>query len=207
MTRAEALSLVVGSLVLVYGLGSYAEERTSTAPNNNPTRSVTASASLDFTVNLGKFLFLQIGTNAANSPDTIVFQGTPTIPSPITNGNKVNIDWNGTTPTLFTTNANSLAVAVKSNAGQINLKATVNSLSNGTNTLPFNNLTISSSNTGLPAPPIPSSGTGTSVNVTGTAFNNLVTDQTATWTFSYNTPNSALPGVYQGQVTFTASSP
>jgi hypothetical protein len=99
-------------------------------------------------------------------------------------------------------------VKVKSNAGQISLKATVASaLSDGTNTLPMNNLTITSSSTSLPAPTIPASGSGANVTVTGTSFSNLVTDVSATWTFNYTTPTSALPGTYQGQVTFTATSP
>lgn len=189
-----------------------AHQQTVNASSSTPNQSLSTSASLDFTVKLGKFLFFQIGTDnypITNAPDTITFTATPTIPSSVSNANNAVTSWSGATPTfsLQSTNA-TLPVKVRSNAGQISLKATASSaLTNGTATLPLANLTISSSNSSLPAPLIPNSGTGASVNVTGTAFSNLVTDRSANWTFNYTLPSTAAPGIYQGKVTFTASSP
>lgn len=209
--RAALVSLscvILSSLTL----NALAQQRTVNAPSNNPNRNLSTSASLDFTVKLGKFLFFQLGTDnypITNAPDTITFTATPTIPSSVSNANNAVTSWSGAAPTfsLQSTNA-TLPVKVRSNAGHISLKATVSStLTNGTATLPLANLTISSSDSNLPAPLIPNSGTGASVNVTGTAFSNLVTDRSANWTFTYTLPSTAAPGVYQGKVTFTASSP
>ena len=203
------LSLVVmGSTSLT----ALAQQQTVNAPNGNPNQSLSTSASLDFTVKLGKFLFFQVGTDnypITNSPNTVVFEAKPSTPNPVSNANNTQTNWSGTAPVFnLQSTTNVLDVAVRSNAGQISLKTTVSSaLSSGSNTLPLANLSITSSSTNLPAPPVPNSGSGSSVNVTGTSFSNLVTTQSATWTFNYNLPTNAFPGNYQGQITFTAASP
>lgn len=211
MNKAVVVKVLSGAIWMVTQ-PVMAHQQTVNAPTSTPTQALSTTASLDFTVNLGKFLFFQLGTDnypTTNSPDTITFQTVSTSPTANANGNNRVSNWGGSTPTFgATSSTNALTVKVKSNAGQISLKATVASaLSDGTHTLPMNNLTITSSSTSLPAPPIPASGSGANVTVTGTNFSNLVTDVSATWTFNYATPTSALPGTYQGQVTFTATSP
>jgi hypothetical protein len=211
MNKAVVVKVLSGAIWMVIQ-PVMAHQQTVNAPTSTPTQALSTTASLDFTVNLGKFLFFQLGTDnypTTNSPDTITFQTVSTSPTANANGNDRVSNWGGSAPTFgATSSTNALTVKVKSNAGQISLKATVASaLSDGTNTLPMNNLTITSSSTSLPAPTIPASGSGANVTVTGTSFSNLVTDVSATWTFNYTTPTSALPGTYQGQVTFTATSP
>lgn len=192
-----------------------AEQVTTTAPGGAPNSGVSASARLDFTINMGKFLFFGVGTGAfpANSAtiDTVAFSGAfsvpPTPTAPVT-GNNTPLNWNGAAPAFSVSNTVTLPVQVRSNAGQVTIRATVATpLANGPQSIPFSQILISSSDANLPAPTIPNSGTGPSVNVAGTAFTNLVTQRSANWTFSY-TPAGTLPaGVYSGQLTFTASSP
>ena len=68
-------------------------------------------------------------------------------------------------------------------------------------------VTLSSSDSNLPPPPLANSGSGTSTSVTPTAFGNRVTSRTANWTFSYAPATLPLAGTYSGQVSFTASVP
>lgn len=215
--RQQALlwGCVLGSLLYT---PVWAEQQTTTAPNNNGTQAVSATARLDFTLNIGKFLFFRVGTGAyptaSSTVDTVTFNTTPTIPAgavtPAT-GNNTGVNWNGAAPTFsVTTSSNTvLPVEVRSNAGQISLRATATMpLTSGTNTIPMSQIVVTSSDTAnLPAPLIPDSGQGAAVNVAGTSFSNLVTNRSANWTFNYNLLTSPAAGTYSGQITFTASSP
>jgi hypothetical protein len=63
----------------------------------------------------------------------------------------------------------------------------------------------------LPSPTIPATGTGTGVNVT-LSSGTKVTDQSATWTFSYANAAVVPAGTYgatgnSGRVTYTATMP
>lgn len=197
----------------------WADQQTVTAPtNNNGTQAVSATARLDFTLNIGKFIFFRVGTGAyptaSSTVDTVTLNTTPSIPAGgITpaNGNTTSVNWNGAAPTFsVTTSSNTVVpVEVSSNAGQISLRATVTTpLVSSSNTIPMSQIMVTSSDAAnLPAPLIPDSGQGAAVNVAGTSFSNLVTARSANWTFAYNALTSPTAGTYSGQITFTASSP
>lgn len=188
-----------------------AELSTMAGTNANSHRALTATASLDFKINIDKFIYFRVG--GASGIDTVSLTTTasmPTSTTPVTatNGNNQSVAWSGAAPSFATTNAVVLPVQLSSNAGQVNLKTTVSSaLSNGASTIPFSGLNISSSDSNFPAPPVPDSGTGASVNVTPTAFSNLVTMRDANWSFTYTSSQSLAAGVYNGELAFTASSP
>ncbi len=191
-----------------------AESTSNQAPTSNYNAAVSTSARLDFRINMGKFLFFQVGSGtfptASSTVDTVTFTRGFATPAGITNGNKQAISWDGTAPVLSTVATSNavLPVEVRSNAGQVSIRASISSpLSNGTQTIPFSDISISSSSDSLPAPPVPATGTGTAVNVVGTAFSNLVTQRTAHWTFTYNSTTSPAAGTYSGQILFTASAP
>jgi hypothetical protein len=192
-----------------------AEQTTVTAPAGAPNNAVTTSSRLDFTINIGKFLFFGVGTGtfpaSSATVDSVAFSGNfsiPPTPTAAVTGNNTPVNWSGAAPSLGVAGAVTLPVEVRSNAGQVTVRATVNTpLANGPQVIPFSQILINSSDANLPAPLIPNSGTGASVNVAGTSFTNLVTQRTANWTFSY-TPAASLPaGVYSGLLTFTASAP
>lgn len=207
---------------------SWADELTTTAPARNPTQAVSASASLDFIINIDKFLFFRVGTGsgftggvsgtgpASNATvDIITFNAVPSIPSGSTlpvSGNLNPVSWSGGAPTFSAASA-TLGVEVRSNAGQVRIWANPSVvLTSGSNTIPMSQIGISSSDTNLPAPLVPDSGNGVAVLVTpggaGTAAAPaLLTYRTANWTFAYNVLTSPAAGTYSGQITFTASSP
>lgn len=211
--RADALAFA-GALAGMLGMAS-AQAASSTA---GPSASVPLSTgvNLDFTIAIDKFIFFRIGDSpwpaTGGTTSTVSFVLTPSIPGGPTTpvaGNNTPVNWSGAAPNFSVTPSNNaLPVEVRSNGGQITLRATATSpLASGANTIPLSEITIASSDTNLPAPQIPNTGTGTAVNVAGTSFANLVTQRSATWTFSYANLASRTAGTYTGQVTFTASSP
>lgn len=202
------------SLALLIGLmatSARAELSTMAGTASNPYRALSVSARLDFNINIDKFIYFRVGT--ASSVDTVSLTTVPAIPTssaPVTplNGNNRIVAWSGAAPTFSTQSPVALPVELRSNAGQVGIKATVSTpLSNGSSTLPFSGLKITSSDTNFPAPLVPDTGTGAATNVTPTAFSNLVTVRTATWSFAYNSTQPLKAGVYNGQLLFTASAP
>lgn len=189
-----------------------ANQTTQSAPLLNPNRAVSTQASLDFVVRIGKFVYLRVG-NTGTGINTVTFNGSASIPAgptAPTNGANVAANWNGGAPTLtFAPSGTAvIPVEVQSNAGQVTLAATVDTaLSSGANIIPMSQITITSSNSGLPPPVVPATGTGAAVNVTGTAFGNLVTLQSANWTFDYSNSIAVPAGSYNGRISFTASAP
>lgn len=203
MTVPPRVPLVLAALLLASA--SHAHQVTGTN---------SASANLDFVVEIGKFIFFRVGTGAfpaaSGTIDTVAFNAVPAIPAgavvPVP-GNNTTVNWNAALPS-FSAAATVLPVEVRSNAGQVTIRATATTpLNSGANNIPLSQILLSTSDANLPAPAIPDTGTGLAVNVAGTAFGNLVTQRNANWTFSYNPPVTQRAGNYTGQVTFTASSP
>jgi hypothetical protein len=199
--RALALLWLAASALVA---AAHAEETTD---NTSP---YAATARLDFTVTIDKFIYLRIGPTGTTVP-TVGFALTPSIPAtPSTpaNGAGVAVAWSGGAPAWTVAASNAvLPVEVRSNAGTVTLRASVAApLNSGSASLPMTAVTISSDNAGLPAPPLPASGSGSAVNVAGTAFGNLVTQQSANWSFAFTAANPPA-GQYSGQVGFTASAP
>ncbi|PWB14092.1 hypothetical protein DCO45_22400 [Comamonas sp. JNW] len=210
--RHALLPLVLTALCPAAQAGS-ATSGTGNLPRNTP------AVALNFSIQIDKYVFFRIGDGAWPTPggttSQVGFNLSPTIPAvPITpiNGNNTAVNWNGAAPTFaVTASGNVLPVEVRSNGGQVSVYATVTTpLTSGSNTIPMNMVSITSSDAALPAPTLPASGTGTSVNVTGGGtgtVNSLVTIRTANWTFGYNSAISRTAGNYSGQLSFTASVP
>lgn len=205
-----------GTLAVVLGMGMTGAQAASSTAGPSATVPLSTGVNLDFTIAIDKFIFFRIGDGAWPTPggttSTVSFVLTPSIPAVPTTpvaGNNTPVNWSGAAPGFSVTpSGNALPVEVRSNAGQITLRASATTpLANGANTIPLSEITIASSDANLPAPQIPNTGTGNAVNVVGTAFTNLVTQRAATWTFSYANLASRTAGTYTGQVTFTASSP
>lgn len=204
------------ALSFLLGTAALADQATTTASNANPNATVSASADLDFVLNIGKFLFFRVGTGAfptaSGTVDSVAFTLAPSIPAggvtPVT-GNNAGVAWSGALPGINVSGSNTvLPVEVRSNAGQISVRAAATTaLTSGANSIPLSQITITSSDSNLPAPLVPNTGTGAAVNVTGTAFSNLVTVRSANWTFAYAPAAMPVAGAYTGQITFTASSP
>jgi hypothetical protein len=206
--------------LLAYCLSSaaYAELSTMAGTTANPNRALTASARLDFLINIDKFIYFGIGGGSSypatsTTIDTVTLNTNISIPTGAgtvtpTAGNNKSVAWNGAAPSFATSASVALPVQLRSNAGQVSVRASVvSALSNGSQTIPFSGLLISSSDSGFPAPVVPDSGTGASVNITPTAFSSLVTVRDANWSFSYSSAQPLSAGVYNGQLQFTASAP
>lgn len=97
------------------------------------------------------------------------------------------------------TAGSTLPVRVFSNIGQVVITAdNAANLVNGTETIPFTEMSVVSDNPNLAAPGF---GGGTSQPLLA----GRVTNQTANWTYSYRNSTAPAAGVYTGTVTYTAS--
>ncbi|MBD3893143.1 hypothetical protein [Hydrogenophaga sp.] len=168
-----------------------------------------ATARLDFRIIIPRVLFLGVGTGAA------------------TLGNNATIDMvtfdYSTNPAALGTGAaaavitgNVVPVRVLGNNGQITLSAsTTGALVNVDTpayTIPWSEISATSSLAQLPSPVIPLTGPGAASNVV-LSSGTRITDRSANWTFAF--ANTALlpPGIYgataanNGRITYTAAMP
>lgn len=163
-----------------------------------------ATARLDFRVVVPRVLFLGVGTGAAGlatntTIDTVTFDYTSN-PAAI-----------GTGAAAGAITGNVVAVRVVGNNGQVALTAsTTGALTNATaDTIPWSQITATSSAPELPSPVIPLTGAGTASNVT-LSSGTRITDRSANWTFAYANSAVVAPGTYgttNGRVTYTAAMP
>jgi hypothetical protein len=217
---------IVGALALALA-GAQAEQ---TQNQGSGSRSTTAR--LDFELRIERMLYLRIGSGgshagtpsgsgpaasaAVSSADfTLSPAGLPGNPVGNPTGNGRANAWSGAAPAFVASAAVVVPVEVRSNAGPVSLVAqTAGGLTSpGGGFISLNQLTVSSDNSNLPAPPHLARGTGPSVNVatggsgTGAAAT-LLTYRTANWTLRFTPPATPLAaGTYSSVIVYTASSP
>ncbi len=208
---AAAMPTVVASGML-WSVSTTAHADVSTVTNGllTPFAPISASAKLRFSVTLGSFVSLRVGSpgstvNTATFDLAPLTAGCTAAPCKFGDGSSVAATYDGGY------GAAGLPVEVKSNAGVVSISAVASSaLSNGAQTVPYAQFTIKSSDsTNLPAPMIPEYGAGASagVAIAESSAGSKLTNRSANWTFGY--ANTVVPaaGTYNGQVTFTASAP
>ena len=170
------------------------------------TTPLTASARVDFTIVIPKFVSLRVGTSGAGI-DLITF----TVPAASVGAGGAGIAGTGGDLT-----AGVVTARVLGNNGQVTLTSTATgALSNGVgDTIPFTEITtvasVLTSATALPAPVLTN---GTSAGVLATLTGTKITNQDARWTYNYANTNVVASGTYggvnvnAGRVTYTASMP
>ena len=151
----------------------------------------TASADLDFLINIEQFVFFRVGTDLAGSVDRVdwTITGTPgTSPAPIaaTGGSRDGSD--GILTIELRTNAATVTLASSTGGGVLN---------GPTDTIPFTDINVSDGGT-ITAPGFD----GNTVIATAGVY--AATDS---WTYSYNDDTEYDPGQYTGTSTYTAATP
>lgn len=183
-------SAVAAALALAAPFAANAESNITTGAGAN----ITATARVDFSVVIPKFVFLQVGTGtllAANGTiDSILF----TVPAgSVGNGTAVS----GTGGNLT---AGAVTVRVIGNNGNMTLGATAGAnLLSGTDTIPWTQVSTAVTG-GATHPPI----NGAAVTFTAT---NKVVNINGTWTYTYLNAATVASGTYTGQVLYTATTP
>lgn len=217
--RKQASFLAAGALAVALALPS----GTAFAESTVITATGTASARLNFSIVIPKFLFLQVGTGTAfgnnNAVDIIEFNMTSAIAS-IGNG----VAQNATTGGNVSPGVVTARVVGNGFTAATNLTATtLGAMSNGTQTLSWSEISVAAANltgvTPLPASQLPHPGTptapfadtgNTSVSLTPVAG---VINQGAQWTFQYKNTTVPAAGTYglnvtnKGQVTYAIALP
>lgn len=168
-----------------------------------------ARANLNMLLDVGAFIFLQVGSAGAVI-DTVQFDltGLPPSSGPTATLPPFGL---GTGAGVAASGAGTLTVIVRSNAGPVTLSATNNGagagLGNGAGGyIGYDQIRTVSDNPGLPAPVLSNAGS-TAVAVAATAYSGRVTQQTANWTYSFANSVAPAAGRYTGQVTYTAAAP
>lgn len=163
-----------------------------------------ATARLDLRVVIPRVLFLGVGTGsgtplASNAAvDALTFDYST---NPLDVGAGALAPAGSITNTGPTPAGASIPVRVFGNNGQVTITATNPAvLTSGSDTIPFTELSVASSNAALAAPAF---GGGTSLPTLA----GRVTNQTANWTYSYANSTTPAFGTYEGRVTYTATMP
>jgi hypothetical protein len=168
--------------------------------NTGTTAGLPAVAKLDFRISVPRIIFLSVGTGTAFADVTTVDR----------------VDFN-----LATTDVGSGAavagalgtglgypvpVRVLGNGGNVSLTANgiAGGLTNGAQTVPWTQITGTSSSAALPNPAIGNGVAGAAASLPATAG---VVNQSATWSFSYTNSAAVAAGQYTGRVTYTAALP
>ena len=206
--RAPGHSAAIAALFVSCATAVFADTATITAPPSNPTQAVSASADLRFSVSLGSFVSLRVGTPGA-TVNTATFDlaslatGCTAGPCNFGNGTAVAATYDGGFGVA------GIPVEVISNGGAVKLSAAATTpLTSGASSIPLSQITITSSDAlNLPAPLVPDSGNGATVNVAETSSGSRITNRSANWTFNYANTIVPAAGSYAGQVTFTAATP
>lgn len=164
-----------------------------------------AVARLDLRVIIPRILFLGVGTGAAATPlatsgviDALTFDYST---NPLDVGAGAAAVAGAITSTGPTAGTASIPVRVFGNNGQVTVTATNPAvLTSGTDTIPFTELSVASSNAAFAAP-------GFSGGTSLPTLTGRVTNQAANWTYSYANATTPAFGTYVGRVTYTATMP
>ena len=158
---------------------------------------LTATARVDFSIIIPKFVSLRVGALGAGNFDLITF----TVPGASVGAGGAGIAGTGGTP-----GPGAVTATVTGNNGQVTLtaNATAGGLSNGADVIPFTQITTGSSSASLPAPVLVN---GPSAPVLVALTGTKITNQTATWTYNFSNSTVVASGTYAGTVTYTASMP
>lgn len=191
-----------------------AESNINTAAGPNST----ATARLDFTVVIPRVLYLQVGTGtpltSVATVDSLSFN-----PAAASLGNGTAVAGTG-----GDAGPGKVTVRVLGNNGDIGLTAAITGqLSNGTQTIPWSDLQITTAAavtpaagftaTAIPHPAIPSTTTASTGAATAITSTNKVVAQEGTWTFKYANTSVYAAGTYgatvanNGRITYTATLP
>lgn len=187
--RAALAAAVATAVVLPMAAHAESNVTTGAAP-----ASLNATARVNFSVLIPRFIFLQVGTGtllAANATiDTIAFA-----PAVAVVGNSTPVAGTGGNLT-----GGAVTVRIIGNAGNVTLAATgPANLTSGSDTIPWTQ--ISTAITGGATHP-----TINGANATFTAASGVV-NINGTWTYSYLNTITPAAGTYTGQVLYTATTP
>lgn len=196
-------NVVKNSLLLKSALAlAMAAPLMASAESQLVTGAGTATARLDLRVVIPRVLFLGVGAGAATplasngSINTLTFDYSTNPLDVGTGAAAASISNDGPLP-----GGNAVPVRVFGNDGQITITATnPANLTSGADTIPFTELSVSTTNAALPAPGFNG---GTSLPTLA----GRVTNQTANWAYSYANATTPAFGTYTGRVTYTATMP
>lgn len=202
---------ILGILALPVAVSAFSTAAQAESKFVTGTTSLTASANLDFTVTIPKFVYVRIGTGTSMANNTSVDNLVYTVPAAnVGDGTAIS----GTGGDLT---AGQVTARVIGNNGTIAFSSTtLGAMSNGAgDSISWSQMNVAvATNTSASALSHPSlvDGSTTSINLTPTS-GTKVTNLDAKWTFTYKNQNVVAAGTYggvntnNGRVTYAVSMP
>ena len=192
LKKLTLATAVAATAALTVPLAAHAESDFNSGGGAN----ITASARVDFSVTIPKFVFLQVGTGSMMADNGTIDVISVSVPA-ASIGNSTPVAATGGNLT-----GGAVTVVVRGNNGDMTLGSTapVAGLSNGSG----DNIVwtqIATATTGGTAHPA-INGAALTYTATGKVVNAV-----GTWTYSYLNSITPPPGTYTGQVTYTATTP
>jgi hypothetical protein len=152
-----------------------------------------AQASLDFRVEIGDYIYFQVGDATNGNVDEVLFDlATNTIESGA-GGANIAADTNGTVSVVLRTNVDEVRITSDTQGGVLGA-GTVEDI-------PFDNIVEVGGGTDIPHPAWDDA-TGTVIGAQGGAVIGQLTED---WTFEYDNTNAYVPGSYTATVIYTAT--
>ncbi len=188
--KAMKLSSLAVAAALAVPFAAQAESNFTTGSGAN----ITATARVNFSVVIPKFVFLQVGTGTFMAGNTTIDTITFNVPAANVGDSSVIAGTGGNLT------GGSVTVRVIGNNGNMTLGATAPAtLLSGTDTLAWTQIATAVTG-GATHPPI----NGAAVTYTAT---NKVVNVNGTWTYTYLNAAAIAAGTYTGQVLYTATTP
>lgn len=188
--QSNKLKALAAAVALALPLAAQAESNFVTAPA--APAALTANARLNISVVIPRFLFLRVGTGTLLANNVTVNNLVFNVPvADVGNTNAIAATGGDMAPSQVT-------VSLIGNVGNINLEANAPALSNGTESIDWNQISV------VPA------GGATHPTINGADANFAATGRVVnvngSWTFSYLNQTTPAEGTYQSQITYTATS-
>ncbi|MGL5003601.1 MAG: hypothetical protein ACRDAM_11730 [Casimicrobium sp.] len=195
----NARIFIMLALLVLANAQARADVRVSKHDSGNA--ALAASAHLDFSLSLDRFISLSVGNGASVHFDlsSLIHNcKDAALGSCFGNGETIAAERGGVLP-----------VSVKSNAGEVRITAIATQplrSESSSDTIGASQIKIASSDrANLPAPQLVDEGASAPVSVNPTSFGGRVTDRRANWTFTYANIVSPTAGTYRGKIVFTAT--
>lgn len=192
----------IKTLVAVASIAAAFSAQAESDINTGAAAGLSAAAKLDFRVVVPRIIFLRVGTGT-NFADAL---GGTNIDRVDFNLTAADVGSGASIAGAAGQGPYPVVARVLGNGGNVSFTAngTSGGLTNGTQTIPWSQISPVVSGGSLPHPAIGNGVAGTTSTLTAAAG---VVDQTSTWNFNYLNANAMAAGTYNGQIIYTAALP
>lgn len=201
------------SLFIVLAVGMFVPAIAEQDRDNNASNGLQVSVALRHRIVIPQIIYFRIGSQSAAVAEVGFRLDTPALPIGSNESYAGGGTALGTGAVIDAASNGQLEVSVISNVSSLTLSYDLSDsqgLSDGLgNYIPFDEIDVQTSDTGLPPPVLSNAGAAgaNSVTITGNLHAGRVIQRQAIWQFRYRNTLIPTAGTYEGRVAYTLSSP